>query len=90
MGVIGQDNQVNKEKAVNMYQIEDDEMVEDCDKEMGKLDVKLEIFFLSFNQKLLVSASISDPCGKAYYFIRCVMTRMMIDNKDHGDGDVKK
>jgi len=36
MGVIGQDNQINKEKAVNMYQIEDDEMVDDCDKEMGK------------------------------------------------------
>lgn len=36
MGVIGQDNKVNKEKAVNMYQIEDDEMVDDCDKEMGK------------------------------------------------------
>ncbi|CAG9806072.1 unnamed protein product [Chironomus riparius] len=71
MGVISQDNQVNKEKAVNMYQIEDEEMVDDCDKEM-------------------VSASISDPCGKAYYFIRCIMTRMMIDNKDHGDEEVKK
>ncbi|KAL7038867.1 hypothetical protein ACKWTF_009721 [Chironomus riparius] len=71
MGVISQDNQINKEKAVNMYQIEDEEMVDDCDKEM-------------------VSASISDPCGKAYYFIRCIMTRMMIDNKDHGDEEVKK
>ena len=36
MGVISQDNQLNKEKAVNMYQIEDEEMVDDCDKEMGK------------------------------------------------------
>lgn len=34
---------------------------------------------------LLASASINDACGKAYYFVRCIMTASIIDRKENSD-----
>ena len=33
---MGQENQINKEKAVNAYELENEEFVDECNSEMGK------------------------------------------------------
>ncbi|KAG5682267.1 hypothetical protein PVAND_011631 [Polypedilum vanderplanki] len=70
IGVMGEENQINSERAANFYEIEDEDMIDDCNNEM-------------------VAASISDSCAKAYFFLRCLMTRAMIDNKNRDEDAVK-
>lgn len=40
MGIFGKDEKVDKEKAVNAYKIEDEEIVDDCNNEMRKFKNK--------------------------------------------------
>lgn len=42
LGIFGADAQINKERTANMYELEDDEMVDDCNNEMRKLKKSLQ------------------------------------------------
>lgn len=85
-GLINSEGKVNKEKVVSVYQIDNDDMVDDCSKEMSKSRCG---FKRNTKIKLVVSASssITDNCEKAYFFIRCIMTRSLLEHLDSDSED---
>ncbi|CRK97306.1 CLUMA_CG010701, isoform A [Clunio marinus] len=67
IGVLDKELQINRVKAVELYNLNDDsETYDDCADDMS-------------------SENVTDECEKAYFFVRCVMSRKLFDNLEEDE-----
>jgi PBP/GOBP family len=77
-GVLTSNNDINKVKAIALYQLDNEDLVDDCVIEMGEYRVQYSFMLLSAS--ILAAAKQGDTCLRSYYFVRCLMARSLLEN----------
>lgn len=81
-GILSKQNDINKEKTLEAYKLDNDDLVDDCVIEMGELEYSAHFQgSRRFDFKYILAATRqNDSCLIAYFFVRCLMTRSLLDN----------
>lgn len=79
VGVVGPEDKIETQKALEMYQLENADLVEECVGEISEYcSVIDDVIVTGASIMHTAAAAVSDSCEKAYFFARCIMTRSLL------------
>lgn len=85
LGVLASGSTINKEMAAAVYDIDDDSLLDDCMAELGECCFCITSAKPLDNHESSASATVTDECEKAYFFVRCIKTQSVLNGLQNDD-----